>query len=214
MLRLGIMFFCFALALASTVVELTSDNWEVVTHGKAIWVKFCSKSCQHCKQMHIAWERLGDEFMNDENVVIGRVDCEKEETLCKQFEILGTPTLLYGNPYDLKEYGGDKDFPSLKAWAIQALVPACSPDNMDPCSAFEKENIYQWMRWSAVELEKIIEEVKSDEEAAHKEFETKIQELQRQYDTFNDKNSLDQAQIKTEIKLLNEIKALKENSRN
>jgi protein disulfide-isomerase A6 len=208
MLRLEILFLCFVAAASSTVVELKSDNWEVVTKGKTIWVKFCSQTCQHCKQMHIAWERLGDEFMYDENVVIGRVDCEKEETLCHRFEVLGTPTLLYGNPNDLKEYGGDKDFPSLKAWAVEALVPACSPDNLDLCNGLEKENISQWMKLSEGEMDKLISGVKDDEEAAHKEFDAKMQELQEQYNTFNDRNTLRQARIRKEIKFLKEIRAM------
>eukprot|EP00979_Chaetoceros_neogracilis_P011020 scaffold2653_cov242-Chaetoceros_neogracile.AAC.6 len=158
--------------------------------------------------MHIAWERLGDEFMYDENVVIGRVDCEKEETLCHRFEVLGTPTLLYGNPNDLKEYGGDKDFPSLKAWAVEALVPACSPDNLDLCNDLEKENISQWMKLSEGEMDKLISGVKDDEEAAHKEFDAKMQELQEQYNTFNDRNTLRQARIRKEIKFLKEIRAM------
>ena len=54
------------LATASTVVELTNGNWDKITKRKAIFVKFCTKSCHHCKSMHIAWERLGDAWVDDE----------------------------------------------------------------------------------------------------------------------------------------------------
>ena len=59
---------------ASTVVELNSDNWDKVTKGKTIWVKFCTKTCAHCQQMHIAWERLGDAWVDDEVSVLGLIE--------------------------------------------------------------------------------------------------------------------------------------------
>jgi hypothetical protein len=54
--------FIATLATASTITELNNDNWELLTKGKTVWVKFCTTSCDHCRQMHIAWERLGDAF--------------------------------------------------------------------------------------------------------------------------------------------------------
>lgn len=51
---------------ASTVVELNEDNWESLTRGKTLWVKFCTKDCAHCKKMHIAWERLADAWVEVE----------------------------------------------------------------------------------------------------------------------------------------------------
>ena len=206
MLQFGILFlFTYAIASTSTVVDLRSDNWEALTKGKSIWVKFCTETCQHCNQMHIAWERLGDEFVDNDKVTIGRVHCDREIDLCKKFEILGTPTLLYGNPYNLLEYGGDKDFMSLKAWAVDVLVPICSPDNLDPCSDLEREQILQWMNLSEGDLQRMIEDFKNREETAHRDFEAKMQELQVQYDSLNKKNTQSQARIRTEIKLIKEF---------
>jgi hypothetical protein len=87
-------------------------------------------------------------------------------------------------------------------------VPACSPDNLDLCNDLEKENISQWMKLSEGEMDKLISGVKDDEEAAHKEFDAKMQELQEQYNTFNDRNTLRQARIRKEIKFLKEIRAM------
>ena len=146
--------------------------------------------------------------MDNAEVTIGRVDCDREVDLCKRFEILGTPTLLYGNPYNLLEYGGDKDFLSLKAWAMDVLVPICSPDTLDPCSDLEKEQISQWMKMSEGDLQRMIEDVKNREETAHRDFEAKMHELQVQYDSLNDKNTRSQARMKREIKLLQEVRAM------
>jgi len=55
------------LAMAeSTVTVLNNDNWDLQTKGKTVWVKFCTQSCDHCKKMYIAWERLGDTWADNE----------------------------------------------------------------------------------------------------------------------------------------------------
>lgn len=191
---------------ASTVLELTDDIWDDATKGKSIYVKFCTTSCSHCKQMHIAWERLGDEFANDSNVVIGRVNCDLEQNLCDRFHVLGTPTLLYGNPHDLQEYGGDKDFASLNAWAKQVLVPLCSPDNMAACSETEKYFIESWMKLRLEDIEEMIQSVLDQEASVEKEFQEHAHELQRQYDTLEQRHSLYCARIQRNIKLLRSVK--------
>jgi Thioredoxin domain-containing protein len=197
---------------ASTVVELTDENWEDATKGRAIWVKFCTSSCHHCKQMHIAWERLGDEFAaaNDppNNVVIGRVNCDVEQKLCERFEILGTPTLLYGNPHDLQEYGGEKDFASLKAWAKEVLVPYCSPDNIAACSESEKQQMDIWMNqeMSLEEIDGMIESVLDREEVVQQEFQARVQELQNHHDSLLNDHTLHCAAIQRHVQLLKHVK--------
>lgn len=192
---------------ASTVVELTDENWQDATKGRAIWVKFCTTSCHHCKQMHIAWERLGDVFVNDPNVVIGRVNCDVEQKLCERFEILGTPTLLYGNPHDLQEYGGDKDFASLNAWAKEVLVPYCSPDNIAACSESEKEQMDTWMnQLSLEEIDGMMQSVLDREEVVQQEFQASVQELQTHYDSLLHHHTLHCAAIQRHVQLLKHVK--------
>lgn len=191
---------------ASTVVELTADNWEDATRGKSLWVKFCTTSCHHCKQMHIAWERLGDEFVNDSNVVIGRVNCDVEQTLCERFNILGTPTLLYGSPHDLQEYGGDKDFVSLNAWARQVLVPVCSPDHIAACSESEKLQMDTWMKLSLQDIEDMIQSVLDRETRVQQEFQASVEELQRHYDALQQDHTMHCARIQRNVQLLKSVK--------
>jgi len=134
-------------------------------------------------------------------------DCEKETNLCNRFDILGTPTLLHGDPNHLQEYSGDKDYPALNAWAKEVLIPVCYPDNLQPCSELEKERIDKWMKMTPAEIQVMIDEVKEEENNIQKEFDEEMKLLQAQYDALNDKHVLYKVKIEKEIKSLQEIRA-------
>ena len=76
------------------------------------------------------------------NILIGSIDCTdspKGKDLCSRFEIVGLPTLLYGDAslggIYLEEYGGDKSFNDLKSFAIENLLPTCNPGNLGACDS-------------------------------------------------------------------------------
>ena len=142
-----------------------------------------------------------------QGVVIGRVKCDDEIPLCKRFDVTGTPTLLYGDPNNLSEYGGDKDFLSLNAWAKEVLIPICSPDNTDPCSDVEKQWIDDWMKMNPDEIQQMIDSKLKEEEDIHKVFDVGMAEMQAQYDAMNNKIVLEKARAKKYINLLVDVRA-------
>jgi len=191
---------------ASSVVELSEKNWDNLTKGKSIFVKFCAKACSHCNAMKYAWERLGKTWAENENALVGRVDCDQETRLCKKFEVLGTPTLLYGDPVSLQEYAGDKDYNALHEWAEQVLVPICSLHNTKACSEMDRQRLDEWMNMSLIEIDALIKGVKDEERNAQREFDEQVQKLQKQYDAYNDMHARKKAFIQNEIKFLKTIR--------
>ncbi len=143
-----------------------------------------------------------------QDVLIGKVHCDDEEALCHRFSVTGTPTLLYGDPLNLKEYAGDKDYPSLNAWAKEVLIPICSPDNLTPCTELEKKRIKEWMAMDVDTIETEIGKKTMKEENAHKKFETEMAILQSRYDDLNNEFSMEKAKIITNLKLLKSIRTL------
>merc|ERR1712072_741293 len=79
-----------ALALASSAnaiaTDLTADNFDsLVGGGKGSFIKFYAPWCGHCKALAPAWKQLGEAFADNDNIVIGDVDCTKEEGLCQKY---------------------------------------------------------------------------------------------------------------------------------
>ncbi len=93
--------------------------------------------------------------------------------------IVGTPTLLYGgDPNNLLEYAGDKDYESLNEWAKEILVPYCGPYNLKACSETDTDRIKKWMGMKEIEIEKMIEGVLDMEKHASARFEEEMSKLQ------------------------------------
>merc|ERR1712187_705354 len=104
--------------------------------------------------------------------LIADVDCTAAgQPLCEKHGVKGYPTIKYGDPEDLKDYDGGRDFNSLKKFAEENLGPTCGPDNMDLCDEENKAFIEKLQKMEDAELDKAIE----DGEAALAKIEAKSQ---------------------------------------
>merc|ERR1719440_326409 len=87
------------------------------------------------------------------------------KSLCDKSGVQGFPTIKYGDPTDLKDYQGGRDFESLKKFADENLGPQCGPDNMDLCSDKIKKKLQDYLAMSVEKLEgKITKAQKAVEE--------------------------------------------------
>merc|ERR1712045_746398 len=111
-------------------------------------------------------DQLMDEFKDSTTSLIADVDCtDAGKDLCETHGVEGFPTIKYGDPSDLKDYQGGRDFDGLKKFASENLGPQCGPDHMDLCSAEMKTKIEGYLKMSVERMEgkirnakKIIEE--------------------------------------------------------
>ena len=95
-----------------------------------------------------------DEFSGSPGSLVADVDCTTEgQSLCTKFGIQGYPTIKYGEPGDLKDYQGGRDFDTLKKFAEENLGPTCGPANMDLCSPEMKKKIEGYLAMSPDRLE-------------------------------------------------------------
>jgi len=97
MLR-NLILICLSLAAvsASSVVQLTKENFDTIVNGKKhVFVKFFAPWCGHCKAMAPAWEQLAETFKAEPDVVIADVDATVERELGDNFKVQGYPTLKY-----------------------------------------------------------------------------------------------------------------------
>jgi len=174
----------FLLALApACALELTAENWDELTAGKTLFVKFFASWCGHCKAMKPDWDKLMETFADSDTALVADVECTAEgESLCEAHGIRGYPDLKYGPPEALEDYEGARDYETLEAFAKENLKPMCSPSNIDLCDDEKKAEIQKFQVMSDEDLGGFIGEKSAAIEKLEENFEAFVEGLQTQYE--------------------------------
>jgi len=148
--------------------------------------------------MKPAWGKLMAAFADSKTALVGDADCTAGgKTLCNTVGVRGYPTIKYGDPNDLQDYKGGRDFDALKKFAEENLGPTCGPSNLDLCDDAKKDEIKKLQALSTSELDA---QIKSKEEALEKaesDFKSFVEGLQKQYEEASKKKEADVEAIKS-----------------
>jgi len=83
--------FCFA-----NPIDLTTENFDTfVVSSVSSFIEFYAPWCGHCKKLAPEYEIVYDAFKRYSNVVVARVDCTVENSLCGKYGVTGYPTLKW-----------------------------------------------------------------------------------------------------------------------
>merc|ERR1712034_13394 len=108
--------------------------------------------------------------------VVAEVDCTGEgKTICSRIGVSSFPTLKWGEPNNLEDYKGGRDYAAFAEFAKKNLKKVCSPSDPALCDAKTKAEIERLQSLSAEELQVKINEQLNDLE--------KAQEYLTQYET-------------------------------
>jgi len=133
--------------------------------------------------MKPAWDKLMSEYASHESIVVADVDCTAAgKSLCDVSGVQGFPTIKHGDPNNLEDYKGGRDFDALSKFAKENLGPTCSPDHLDLCDTAKKKQIEEFM---ALPVDDLTAKVKEQEDAmatADKDLEELLKSLQKQYE--------------------------------
>ncbi|GAB4835753.1 hypothetical protein Ancab_000663 [Ancistrocladus abbreviatus] len=136
----------FSSASADEVVVLTEDNFEQeVGKDRGALVEFYAPWCGHCKKLAPEYEKLGASFKKAKSVLIGKVDCDDQKSLCSKYDVTGYPTLKWfpKGSLEAKKYEGARTAEALaefvnteggtnvKIAAEPSHVVILTPDNFD-----------------------------------------------------------------------------------
>jgi len=133
--------------------------------------------------MKPAWDRLMREFEESETALVADVDCTADgKPLCSKVGVKGYPTLKYGDPNNLEDYKGGRDYDDLLTFAKENLGPTCGPDNMDLCNAEEKGKIEAIMAKGLETLNAEIKKIDDTIKNAEDNFEKEVKKLQETYE--------------------------------
>merc|ERR1712190_658650 len=90
---------------------------------------------------------------------IADVDCTADgKPLCEEVGVQGFPTIKYGDPNNLEDFEGGRDFKALQKFAKENLGPRCGPANLDLCDEGNKTLVEGFMKMDAKDLEKAVKE--------------------------------------------------------
>merc|ERR1711862_320415 len=199
----------FSSYAAAAVPSLTPANYDSMTDGKTVFIKFFAPWCGHCKKMAPDWQSLADEWANNEIGLIAEVDCTTDgKQLCERFGVKGFPSIKYGDPTALEDYTGGRTFKDLSIFAKFNLKPMCSPSKLDLCDDEKKATIENLLALPASELsDRIAAEEKKIADAESK-FESEVQKLKEQHEELTaTKDAVRKEVTKKGLGLMNSVKA-------
>jgi protein disulfide-isomerase-like protein len=198
-MKFSLTFLALTAATASAdVLSLTPDNWDAMTDGKTVFVKFFAPWCGHCKKMAPDWETLATEWEGHEVGLIADVDCTAEgKPLCDAQGVKGFPTLKYGDPNALEDYSGGRSLSDFQAFAKENLKPVCSPAKLDLCDDAKKAEIEGLMAMADEDINAKIAVEEKKLEDAEEDFKNEVQKLQEKYQSLMDEKDAKAAAVKS-----------------
>jgi len=132
--------------------------------------------------MKPAWDKLMAEFEGHATTMIADVDCTADgKDLCSDVGVQGYPTIKHGDPDDLQDYEGGRDYEDLKKFA-DGLGPQCSPANIHLCDEAKKAKIAEIQALGAEKRQDMIKEKEAEVAKLEKDFEDFVEGLQKQYE--------------------------------
>jgi len=149
------------------------------------------------------------EFDESETALVADVDCTTEgKELCTKEGVKGFPTLKYGDPNNLEDYKGGREYDDLLTFAKENLGPTCGPENMDLCDADQKAKIEALQAKGLDTLEAEIKELDDSIKNAEEHFETELKKLQATYEQLQkDKDAAVEAAKGKDLRLMKTVRA-------
>merc|ERR1712018_402461 len=127
------------------VTIITGKNFEKIAYdeNKGVFVEFYAPWCGHCKSLAPIWDKLGEEFKDQDDVVIAKSDAAANEF--DGVEVSGFPTLKYfpKGARKMIDYSGGRDFDSLKKFVENegADAPADAEEDDEAEEEIEEEEV-------------------------------------------------------------------------
>lgn len=125
------------------------------------------------------------EYENHETVLVADVDCTAEgKPLCDDAGVRGYPTIKHGNPDNLEDYEGGRDYDDIADFA-KTLKPLCSPAKRDLCDKGDLAEIEEFEALGIKELQKQVDTAAKKIATAERKYKRQVDALQKKYERYS-----------------------------
>mmetsp|Transcript_108574 Transcript_108574/g.162419 ORF Transcript_108574/g.162419 Transcript_108574/m.162419 type:complete len:269 (+) Transcript_108574:3-809(+) len=169
----------------NAVTQLTVDNFEELTEGRGIFIKFFAPWCGHCRAMADDWEKLASDWAGHPYGLIAEVDCTTDggQPICEDFDVQGFPTLVYGDPMSAETYDGPREYDDMAEFAkLHISKPICSIFHPSNCQDDELALIQALEAKTTEELEELVALAEAEVQLEETAFDEKVGKIQQEYD--------------------------------
>jgi len=152
------------------------------------------------------------DFEGSPTALVADVDCTTDgKDLCEKHGVRGYPTIKHGDPNNLQDYDGARDYDGLKAFADENLGPSCGPENLDLCDAEKKTLVEKFMKMSSDRITGKIKKAEKDIKKLEEDFEATLKGLQSSYEKAEKDKEAGLKEIKESgLGLMKAVKAFKD----
>ena len=156
---------------------------------------------------------MWDEFAEQTEVLVGKVDCTVHNELCQQHGVQGYPTLKYSNGFGINNYENGRDLQSLLKFVEDNLQNTCLDDH-NLCTEEEAKELEEYKKLSMGDIHTRLDNNEAEKESAEILFKGHVQKLQDKYTTLQKEKNEKLKELSKEEALLRYVLNLPEEDGN
>lgn len=134
---------------AEASIDFNNDTFAEDVEKKPHLVMFFAPWCGHCKRLSPTWQDLSVKYnkkpADEQDVLIGKVDCTIETALCSAQDVTGYPTLKFfkSGPDSGVKYRGQRALDSLVKFINEQMgIEQPEPEQVEPEEAIVDNGLY------------------------------------------------------------------------